>query len=587
MKLIALKANQASFHTVIFNSGLSVIVGRKESVESSKKKTYNSVGKSLIISLVHFCLGSNPNEEFKKKLLGWEFSLDFEIERVKFTSTRNTQEQEIIILNGERTNLKAFRKRLQSLLFQIEGEVSYLKFRPLISRFIRPKKSSYVSYDNFVNEEEDYPKLLNNAFLLGLDVDKVIKKYNLKAEYDNIDKSKKNIEHDSIIQNFFREGQEIDIDLVDLEDRAKKLSEKIDKFIIAEDFYQIKKEANDISSQLNFIRNRAILKINMLRNIEKSLEIKPDISNKRILDFYGNIRENFNELIVHKLDEVENFNKKLLANRYERLMEDKRKIEAQLEELEATIVRMGQERDQKMQYLNSRGALDEYTALNKQLSDYRLKLEKLQTYKKLLNQYKNELESKKVEFSQENIATNNYLDQAKPIIDKNILVFKSFTEQFYENKKAGIEVANNEGQNKQRFDISAKIQDDAGDGVNEVKIFCFDWTLLKAQHKHKVKMIFHDGRLLSDMDPRQRTTLFQIAYKNTIEDNMQYIISLNQDVLDSIREVMPEKEFEEIINKNIILELTDKSAESKLLGVQVDMDYEENKKEPNKTAQYD
>ena len=27
--------------------------------------------------------------------------------------------------------------------------------------------------------------------------------------------------------------------------------------------------------------------------------------------------------------------------------------------------------------------------------------------------------------------------------------------------------------------ISAKIQDDAGDAVNEVKIFCFDWTILK------------------------------------------------------------------------------------------------------------
>lgn len=64
------------------------------------------------------------------------------------------------------------------------------------------------------------------------------------------------------------------------------------------------------------------------------------------------------------------------------------------------------------------------------------------------------------------------------------------TEQFYEDKTSGITIENNSGTNKLRFDIKAKIMDDTGDGVNEVRTFCFDWTLLKGQYNHSVKFIF-------------------------------------------------------------------------------------------------
>jgi uncharacterized protein YydD (DUF2326 family) len=42
----------------------------------NKKNTYNSVGKSLTIALVHFCLGSNRNIEFETKLKSWCFFIE-------------------------------------------------------------------------------------------------------------------------------------------------------------------------------------------------------------------------------------------------------------------------------------------------------------------------------------------------------------------------------------------------------------------------------------------------------------------------------------------------------------------------------
>ena len=76
MRLIELSANKPSFRTVRFNPrGPSFIVARQKDPESSdKKRTYNGVGKSLIIALVHFCLGSNKKPGFETALPGWEFS---------------------------------------------------------------------------------------------------------------------------------------------------------------------------------------------------------------------------------------------------------------------------------------------------------------------------------------------------------------------------------------------------------------------------------------------------------------------------------------------------------------------------------
>ena len=76
------------------------------------------------------------------------------------------------------------------------------------------------------------------------------------------------------------------------------------------------------------------------------------------------------------------------------------------------------------------------------------------------------------------------------------------------------------------------------------------------------------------MDPRQRDILFKQAHKHAVGAGLQYIISANEDMLRSIKEYFEPNEYQEVIEKNKILELTDKSDETRLLGIQVDMDYE-------------
>ncbi|MEM8525962.1 MAG: DUF2326 domain-containing protein, partial [Bacteroidota bacterium] len=137
----------------------------------------------------------------------------------------------------------------------------------------------------------------------------------------------------------------------------------------------------------------------------------------------------------------------------------------------------------------------------------------------------------------------------------------------------GIEVSNNEGENQLRFNIKARIQDDSGDGVNSVKIFCFDWTILLGGYNHNVQFIYHDSLILDGLDPRQRATLLEIAHNKSQKHNLQYIINANQDALESTKIYLGDN-YANIVENNVVIELTDESIQSKLLGVQVELDDE-------------
>jgi uncharacterized protein YydD (DUF2326 family) len=575
MKLIRLRANKDSFHTIPFNDkGISLIVAKKRT--ENDRNTYNSVGKSLSIALVHFCLASNKIPAFEEQLLGWEFYLDFEINGTLYTSKRSTGKQDVIYLNEAEMSLADFRTKLAEKVFCIASPILNLTFRTLISRFIRPKRSSYDLYSDFIKEEKPYPKLLNNSYLLGLDITKVIRKNELKEEFDSIKDLGNKIQKDSFMRSFFMKddaSENVEIKIVELERKINNLQTNINNFVIAEDYSTIKEEADRISNALRHLRNKAAKIRTAIDSLERSLKVKPDITHQQIAHFYSEAQIQLSDMVLKKIEEVEAFNAKILDNRTINLLKEKQSFESQLSEIEGQLRSLGRQEDEKLQYLNSHGALDDYTQLTNLLAENKLNLLKLQQYKELVKEYKTRQEEVKKEFANENIATVKYLSDIEPLVKKNISMFQSFSEQLYEGKSSGITINNNEGINTIRFDIKAKIEDDTGDGVNEARTFCFDWTLLKGQYNHNVKYIFHDSRLISENDPRQVAKMLKIAHDECEKNNFQYILSINQSTLDLLQKELSEQEYKQLIVDSEVLELNDISDENKLLGIQLDLNY--------------
>lgn len=575
MRLIKLSANKSSFHTVNFINGLNLIVGKKKNPDDNNlKNTYNGVGKSLLIELIHFCLASDNVIEFKNKLEDWEFTLDYEIEGINHSIVRKCNDQDKVVYDGNEIKMKDFKLLLGRELFYLDGQ-KYLSFRSLISRFARRDKGSYSNYFNFAKNETPFQKLINTGYLLGIDVDLIQKKHDLKGQLDSVKETKANIENDEVIKKYFyhnRNNKEINIEIKDLQEKIKKLNSDLVSFKVADNYYAIQERANRIKKELQDCENKIVLLFNDLDSIVKSLVIKNDVSVNLIYSLYEEAGFIMPDQVKKRVDDVVDFHQKLTTTRVKRLYDEKKKIESEIDDRQKIKKELGDKLDESLRYLGEHGALDDFVALSEQCSQLKFNLKKLMDYQSLLKEYKDKVGAFKIKFEQENIKTSEYLENSKNI-EKNIDLFRTFSKAFYEDKPGGIIISNNEGINQNRFDIIVKIEDDTSDGINEVKIFCFDLTLLLGSFNHQIGFLIHDSRLFSNMDPRQRATLFDIANNYSKEFNRQYIATINEDNLQPILEYYGKEKYKKVIEKNIILELTDESFESKLLGVQLDIEY--------------
>lgn len=576
MKLIRLSSNIPTFHTIEFKQqGITLISAHRKT--NSKDKTYNSVGKSLAIFLIHFCLGANAKKDFIEKLPGWTFRLDFELNGQQHYTNRSTEKKNRIIFDGEEFSVNAFNKKMGQVVFGLDEGVKFLSFRTLIARFIRQGKSGYNTFDKFRDGEQSPTDIISTSYLLGLDVDRIVHKVELKDEDDLLKTQVKNLSKDSVMKSLLLgtgRPEDIELQLLDLDKQIDKLQKDIASFVIAEDYGKIKEEADEISKSLVQWRNIATKCRIALENIAKSSVRKPDIEKKALLSFFQEANVALGQMVVKRLDDIETFNERLITDRIRILNDQQKKYENQLQDAIHNIESLETEENEKLQYLNSHGALDDYTKLNELLADCRTKKDKLEQYKVLQKNYKQRREELKRSFADANLKTQEYLDRISYLTKRHMEFFHDLVREFYSDKTAGLQILNNEGVNKQRYNIEARISDDSGDGVNETKIFCFDWTLLTAQQHNNVKFIVHDNRIISETDPRQVATMFRIADRICMEQNFQYVLTINESSLDLLKKEMTEEEFESLVRSNEVLKLDDTSDNGKLLGIQVDLRYE-------------
>ena len=579
MRLISISANQDSFKKIDFNSsGASFIIAeQKDPTQSDKKKTYNGVGKSLLVALIDFCLGASAGSDITKALdscdvlQDWKFTLKLSIKGKPYIITRSVDNHTSIEMNNETLTLKEFHQRMQELCFDIEEGLRFLTFRSLLPFFLRPSKTSYTKYDDPQKFGKSYQKLLYNAFLLGLDVVLADKKKALKDQLAARKNSLRNTEKDPIMREFFGHNQNVSEDYLllrtDIEERIKKLEEDLKNYRVAKDYYQRQEEADQLKKLIDEKQKQIYLHKSTIKRIDQSLRVEVDIEQKDIKKIYEESKKVFQDAVEKRLSDLEKFYTDLKTNRTKRLAEQKRSIMDELEKLEEETTKLQAQFDEALAFLGSHGALDVFVQKNELLSELKQKREKLVSYEKFQRECKKEIKKLKQSLINENGKTTDYLETNKSFLESINKDFRALATKFYPNVIAGITIVNNERENQIRYNIEAKIQSDSSDGINNVKLFCYDLCVLFGGNNHYIDFVFHDSRLFSDIDETHCDVLFDIV-RNKFNDK-QYIASINQKDLRNLAEPI-----QAFIRQNTVCELNDESEEGKLLGRQVELEYD-------------
>lgn len=540
----AVRANKPRFKTVHFKSGLNLIIADKAST-SSKKETRNGTGKSSLLEIVHFCLGSNIDSQStlaKKELEQWTFFLDIELLGCPYTISRSVIEPAKISIVGDIEllglptsnaneiiiSVTDFRVLMGKVMFSLpERETKYTPtFRSLISYFAR-RYSIGGTLDPFKNSANQLPWdiQVSNSYLLNLNWEDAQRFQRLKDREKRLDNIKELI-REEVIPTISDDIGELESEKVRLNEHVSDIKNRIDTFKVHENYKDIELEANALTDKIHEITNRNFEINHSISLYRQAIENEdaPDVEYLEIL--YHEAKITLPELVKHELFEARKFHDSIVSNRKSFLSEEINSLQTALNENYSSIKELSNQRAEKMEILRTHGALNEYTLLNQGYADQlskSLALSQKIEQLKLLNQGKNAVKAEKVKL--ETKATENH-QEIKEIWQRELSLFNEYSMSLYESPG---NLIINIGQSGFKFDI--RILRGESQAFGKMKIFCYDLVLATLWSKNKVSpgFIFHDSSLFDGVDERQVAYALQLSAEMSSINNFQYICCMNSD----------------------------------------------------------
>ena len=568
MKLLKLSSSNPNFKTLEFKDGLNIVAGLQLTKE--EKATINGVGKSFSLNLIHLMFGAKLDKKKtgEKKISDFladygSFQLEFSHKKVDYVIEKDFSQPRYLV-NGAEILQKDYPGELRKIFLSSLTDTT-LNFKQLLNIFARRYRGTY--YSDAVSQQgqslADYYQKYGNLLLLGIDMQLVRKKAQVKEKITQLRKVQQSVrQYESSLEK---------VNLKDLKDELSELTQQKEKFIIAENYDRFKQEADEITIELNELRNR-------IHNIQKQLIRKTnslnqsksvDIDVERVKRIYDEANFFFADKVSVRLDEANEFHVKLMNSRMKRLKTEIETLKGESNQLKSTLQLREKVRDSILKDLNSKGALEEYNSINERVRTIEGEVHELEKYKKILDGFESDQSNLQLENAEIQAESIKYLNRSKENIESIDNDFRTLVKKFY-NKHGGSLQIKSTKDAKYLFDVDVHVAHDGSQGVGEVKIFCYDFLLYQL-NPDLLNFIAHDGCIFSEMDPRQKSMIFKVALEYTKNSSLQYFVNIGEpslkEVLDKEHEIniLTDDEKDEI-TKSVILELYDKDPSSWLFG---------------------
>lgn len=568
MKLLRLSSTNNDFKTIEFKSGLNVIAGIQKS--QSGKDTYNGVGKSFSLALIHYMFGSKLNYKNKseKKIKDFlssygTFRLEFQVNGVNHYVEKNFKKNEFII-NGNEIRQTNYPEELKKLVLGNKVPSS-ISFKNIFNCFARRYGGAYYNEAHLQQgqSEQDFQQRYINLWLLGIDTKLVLEKKKIKENLKRIATLKKEV------KDLDKELERTN--LKDLIDSLKKLKLEKSQFIIAENYDKFEKEADKKTDTINDLRLHRQRLIHQIKDKHKALSQAKsmNVDLDAVTRLYEEANFFFENHAKVRLEEAQKFHKNLLENRVSRFELEIDSIKQEITILDRDLQELEKQRDSILRDLSSTGALDEYNSINERIKSIEQDIGELNKYNELLGSLKEDENSLELKNAKNKVNALKYLNDNKLLQEEIEDKFRALVKKFYENQGGSFKI-NLTKDAKYLFDLDIHIPRDKSQGVNEVKIFCYDFLLYEL-NPDILGFIAHDGCIFSEMDPRQKSVIFKVALDYIKRNDLQYFINIGQSSLEQVLDrqskinILTEEEKLEV-KKGVRLELYDQDPSSWLFG---------------------
>ncbi len=577
--IVAIRSNVSSFQEIKFDQGFNAVLADRTK-ESTRMDSRNGLGKTTLIEIIHFCLGSQTRRNrglMVTHLRGWTFSLDMRINGRDFTVSRSLDYPSRITLDGDVRDLtgpsdrldgtievrvKEWNSILGHLLFGIVDEEPPPKYQPtfrsLFSYLARRGRDSYGSPFLHYRTQRESDKQVNNAFLLGLTWQHASQLQDLKDE-ENLLSRLRRAAQEGLLRGMVGTLGALEAERARLESDLRSYAESLESFRVHDRYREIEQEANELTATIQQLSNANVADGRLLSLYRGSLEDNQVPDAQEVLEVYEAVGVAMPELVRRRLSDVQDFHHQLLANRQAYLQSEIQRIENNRSRRDLEIHERTERRAQLLEVLQTHRALQEYTQLN----DLYLKLvaRRDEVDNRIANLTRVEQGRSEVRIRRELLlqTARREFEEMREAREVAINIFNAYSEALYSAPGNLVVDITSTGF---RFDV--EILRSGSQGINNMKILCYDLMLaqLWAMKHPNPGMLIHDSTIFDGVDERQTAQALELAQREADRWGFQYICTLNSDTL-PYADFSPSFDLDPFVR----LRLTDESIEGGLLGI--------------------
>ncbi|MBK1855492.1 DUF2326 domain-containing protein [Verrucomicrobiaceae bacterium 5K15] len=542
LKSLKIEEGESLIRNISFRKGINLIVDETET--RSRKESGNNVGKTTVLRLIDYCLGSSgkniyQDPEFRGRsnsvvenyltgnnvciTLVLKDDLDIAASR-EIVIRRNflQRSDKILEINGEPVKSKDFPECLKSLIFN--SSVSKPTFKQIVSKNVRDEKNRLINTVKVLHpatKYEEYEALY--LFWLGIDIDVSDRKQKLFAHKKIEEDLQKRLKKEKTISQIKQSLLVVDSEIEELE--AKK-----DNFSVNENYENEVQQLNLAKAKINRLSTqiaRIELRIELIK--ESAGELEDEISNvnvEKIKSLYEEAKF-LMPSIQKTFDETLSFHNGMV-------LEKKKYITNELPSLESELLGLNKQLED---YLSQEKALAASISKSDTMNEFQsvvLKLNQSYESKGSLEEQKRLWESsmdKLGAIKEELKKIDQGIDSLDDKIQKRVSEFNKFFSKL-SNDLYGEKYVLSADKNPKGYELNiSSVLANPGTGKKKGEMAAFDLSyILFADHMGIECLHFVLQDQIENIHDNQITSILTDFVEN---NNCQYVLSVLRDKLPS------------------------------------------------------